>query len=185
VRYCPASMAPEGAVWLFDEELTPVCSPALLASGPPLRRPEDLGSYVLLHLDDLDRPSPWMSWSVWLEACGVRELQPAGAVHFNYFDQTIRATLAGQGVAMGRLPLVRDLLHDGSLVAPFPNRISTGRAYWLVRAAFTAGRPDVNHLVEWISSQVRTEAAASKAQGSATGADPKPAAKKPRKEPRR
>jgi LysR family transcriptional regulator, glycine cleavage system transcriptional activator len=170
VRYCPAPAAPEDAQWLFDEELTPVCSPSLLAAGPPLRRPQDLESFVLLHLEDLDNPSPWLSWSGWLDACGVRGLQPAGAARFNYFDQVVRATLAGHGVAMGRLPLVQDLLRDGSLVAPFSARISTGRAYWVVRAGFSAGRSDVDHVVEWITAQVREDNAVREAGAQVTPA---------------
>jgi DNA-binding transcriptional LysR family regulator len=159
VRYCPKDDAPADAQWLFAEELTPVCSPALLA-GRPLQRPEDLSRYVLLHIDDPDNPSPWLAWSNWLEAVGLRSLRPAGAVRFNYFDQCVRAALAGQGVALGRLPLVQDLLHDGSLVAPFGQRASTNRSYWLVRAAAAAPRPQVDRFAEWLLGTVRSAATA-------------------------
>ena len=149
VRYCPESGAPSGAVWLFAEELAPVCSPSLLKSRP-LRRAEDLSRHVLLHIEDPDNPSPWLAWSNWLEAVGLRNLKPAGAVRFNYFDQCVRAALAGQGVALGRLPLVQELLRDGSLVAPFPQRAHTMRSYWLVRPTTPAHRPHVDRFAEWL-----------------------------------
>lgn len=160
VRYCPPQSAPKGAVWLFDEELLPVCSPALLdVAGAPLREPKDLRHHVLLHLDDPDNPSPWLNWRTWLEAAGVASLSPSGSLTFNYFDQTIRAALAGQGVALGRTVLVQDLLQDGSLVAPFVQRVRTDRGYCLVEAAHARGRPEVQSFVSWITDTAKAESA--------------------------
>ncbi len=160
VRYCPPQTAPKGAVWLFDEVLLPVCSPALLdAAGAPLREPKDLRHHVLLHLDDPDNPSPWLTWRIWLEAAGVPGLRPSGSLAFNYFDQTIRAALAGQGVALGRSVLVQDLLQDGSLVAPFVQRVRTDRGYCLVEAAHARGRPEVHSFVSWITDTAKAKSA--------------------------
>lgn len=153
IRYCTRQIAPSDAHWLFTEELTPVCTPALLKTQK-LRRPEDLARFVLLHIDDRDNPSPWLAWSTWLEAAGVRKLKSAGSVRFNYFDQCVRAALAGQGVALGRVPLVDDLLADGSLVAPFATRISSERSYWLVRNATATQRPPVDRFAEWVLKRV-------------------------------
>jgi DNA-binding transcriptional LysR family regulator len=158
IRYCPPQVAPKGAVWLFDEELLPVCSPALPeASGRPLREPSDLRHHVLLHLDDPDNPSPWLSWGQWLDAAGVAGLKPAGSLAFNYYDQVVRAALAGQGVALGRSPLVQDLLHDGSLVVPLLARAGTDRGYWVVQAASARGRPEVGRFVQWISAEAQAQ----------------------------
>jgi LysR family glycine cleavage system transcriptional activator len=158
IRYCPAQMAPKDAVWLFNEELLPVCSPALLdLPAQPLRDPADLRHHVLLHLDDPDNPSPWLSWSHWLETAGVSGLKPAGSLAFNYYDQVVRAALAGQGVALGRSPLVQDLLQDGSLVVPLVARAPTDRGYWVVQAASARGRPDVERFVQWISTEAHAQ----------------------------
>jgi DNA-binding transcriptional LysR family regulator len=154
VRYARQQDAPAGAHWLFSEVLTPVCSPALLAQRP-LRRPQHLSRHVLLHIEDPDNPSPWLGWHNWLDAVGLHRLEPAGAVRFNYFDQCVRAALAGQGVALGRLPLVQDLLQDGSLVAPFSERFASTRSYWLVRAEASAARPQVAQFAEWLIGAVR------------------------------
>ena len=163
VRYCTRDQAPAGAQLLFDESLLPVCSPALLAGGPPLRRPQDLARYVLLHLEDPDNPSVWLAWSNWLGAVGVHDLEAAGSVRFNYFDQCVRSALAGQGVALGRVPLISDLLRDGSLVAPFAQLSSTNRAYWLVRAASAQRRPQVEQFAQWLMEAVRQQQALSTA----------------------
>jgi len=156
IRYCPPHAAPKGALWLFDEELLPVCSPALLdLAGQPLKEPADLRHHVLLHLDDQNNPSPWLSWNNWLEAAGVPGLKPAGSLAFNYYDQVVRAALAGQGIALGRSPLVHDLLHDGSLVVPLLARAGTDRGYWVVQAASARGRSEVGQFVQWIAGEAQ------------------------------
>jgi DNA-binding transcriptional LysR family regulator len=152
VRYCTEQAAPSGSVWLFDEELVPVCSSALLErSAQPVRRAQDFARHVLLDLEDPGLPASWLSWRNWFDALGVRGVKPAGSLGFNYFDQVVRAALAGQGVALGRLPLIADLLEDGSLVAPLDARTRTGRAYWVVQAGSARGRAEVDRLVEWIA----------------------------------
>lgn len=156
IRYSPARMPPNGAVWLFDEVLLPVCSPALLdAPGRELRAPKDLRNHVLLHLDDPDNPSPWLSWRHWLDAAGVPGLKPSGSLVFNYFDQVARAALAGQGVALGRSVLVQDLLRDGTLVAPFSLSVPTERGYWVVQAAFARERREVARFIQWITEEAK------------------------------
>jgi len=157
IRYCPPQSAPNGAKWLFNEDLLPVCSPALTnRPGHSLREPSDLRRHVLLHLDDPDNPSPWLSWSHWLETAGVPGLKPAGSLTFNYYDQVVRGTLAGQGVALGRTPLVHDLLKDGSLVVPFTVRAATDRGYWVVQSDFARGRAALQRFVQWIASEAQT-----------------------------
>ena len=154
IRYCPTRAAPAGSVRLFGEEILPVCSPALLRDRTrPLKSPQDLRHHVLLHFDEPHRPTPWLTWNVWLETAGVPDLVPADSLRFNHYDQTIGAALGGQGVALGRRPLVKKLLADRALVAPFPLGSVTDRAYFIVRTPATAGRPDVTHFVEWLLAE--------------------------------
>src|SRR6478672_2246794 len=92
VRYCSDAMAPPGAVRLFGERLLPVCSPGLAADrARPLKRPEDLARHVLLHIDDERGRFPWLNWSVWLAANGIDEIESAGSLRFNHFDQVRQA----------------------------------------------------------------------------------------------
>jgi DNA-binding transcriptional LysR family regulator len=156
VRYCMPQMAPKGAVYLFNEELVPVCSPALLQDpSRPLGRPADLRHQVLLELDDPQGPAPWLQWPVWLQQAGVPALKPAGLLVFNYYDQLIRAALTGQGVALGRTALVRELIEDGSLVMPFEVVASTDRAYHAVIAGFARGRSEVARFMEWLVQEAQ------------------------------
>jgi len=154
IRYCPSRAAPAASVRLFGEEILPVCSPTLLRDrSRPLKSPQDLRHHVLLHFDEPHRPTPWLTWNVWLETAGVPDLEPADSLRFNHYDQTIGAALGGQGVALGRRPLVKKLLADGALVAPFPLGSVTDRAYFIVRTPATSGRAEVAHFVEWLIAE--------------------------------
>ena len=154
IRYCPARAAPAGSVRLFGEEILPVCSPALLRDrSRPLKSPQDLRHHVLLHYDEPHRPAPWLTWNVWLETAGVPDLKPADSLRFSHYDQTIGAALGGQGVALGRRPLVKKLLANGALVAPFPLKSVTDRAYFIVRTPATSGRPEVASFVNWLVAE--------------------------------
>ena len=152
VRYCPAKVAPAGSLRMFGEEILPVCSPALLKDrSRPLKSVADLQRHVLLHFEDPEHAAPWLSWNVWLETAGVPDLRPAGALRFNHYDQAIGAALGGQGVAIGRRPLVKNFLARGTLVAPFAIGSVTDRAYFIVRTAATAGRREVSDFVDWLT----------------------------------
>ena len=164
VRYCTEAMAPPGSVRLFGERLVPVCNPRLAADrARPLKRPEDLSKHVLLHIDDR---FPWLNWTVWLTANGIRDLIPAGSMRFNHFHEVMQAAVDGQGVALGRVPLIDSLLKQRKLVAPFRDRYATTRAYFVVPARRAAQRPEAQAFIDWL----KAEAAAATATESSSGA---------------
>ena len=174
IRYCPTRAAPAGSVRLFGEEILPVCSPALLrVRTRPLKLPQDLRHHVLLHYDEPHRPTPWLTWNVWLETAGVPDLVPLGSLRFNHYDQTIGAALGGQGVALGRRPLVKKLLADGALVAPFPLGSVTDRAYFIVRTPATSGRAEVAHFVDWLIAEAAAMAVKEDDAGNARSKRPR------------
>ena len=161
IRYSTARVAGAGAVKLFGERVMPVCSPKLIAAHP-LERLEDLQHFVLLHYEGPTSTAPWLSWDVWFEASRARRMATQGTLHFSHYDQVIRAAVNGQGVALGRLPLIDGLLKDGALIAPLrAARRSTGtedRAYWLMTAASARAREPVRIFTEWLTSQAAAAA---------------------------
>src|SRR5262249_13537763 len=154
VRYLADAAAPPGAVRLFGERLLPVASPMLAKrTGFPLKKPADLARHVLIHLDDPEGITPWLNWAAWLAANGLPDLKPAGAMRFSLYDQVMQVTLDAQGVALGRIPLIAELLRDGRLVAPFPKRYDSPRGYFAIVAPHAVSRPDVQAFVEWLASE--------------------------------
>ncbi|RVA88130.1 LysR family transcriptional regulator, partial [Mesorhizobium sp. M7A.F.Ca.CA.004.02.1.1] len=72
---------------------SPVLSPALLASGPALDRPIDLGRYTLLHEENRQ------GWARWFEAAGVpADAIPARGPMLADASLSKQAALLGHGV---------------------------------------------------------------------------------------
>ena len=67
--------------------------------------------------------------------------------------QVIQATVAGQGVALGRIPLIAELLNDGRLVAPFPKRYDSPRGYFAVVAPHAGQRVEATAFIDWLRSE--------------------------------
>jgi LysR family glycine cleavage system transcriptional activator len=158
VRYLPDARAPENAVRLFGERMLPVASPRLVRHAKTgLAKPADLARHVLLHLDDPAGRTPWLEWSVWLAGNGQPGLKPAGSLRFKLYDQVIQAAVGGQGVALGRIPMIAEYLRDGRLVAPFPKRYDSARGYYAVVAPHAAERSEVSGFVEWLRDEAAAE----------------------------
>jgi DNA-binding transcriptional LysR family regulator len=154
VRYLQDRNAPAAALRLFGDTVLPVVSPALLKkTGKPLAKPADLAQHILLVYEDDKQRRPWLSWPVWLEMAGVPDLRPAGSIAFNQYEPSIRAAVDGQGVALASLALVADLLKQGKLVAPLPQRFSNPRSYYLLLADRAATNPAVEPFRQWLARQ--------------------------------
>jgi DNA-binding transcriptional LysR family regulator len=160
VRYHTREGVGEGADLLFGEVIFPVCSPRL-ARDParPLKKPEDLRQHTLLHMET-SAATVLQSWSMWLRALKLEGLAPAGSLHFSAYDQLIQAALAGQGVALGRSPLIDALLRDRRLVAPFRQTLASPRSYFVVQTAAASRKAEVHAFVAWLHREARADAEA-------------------------
>jgi len=155
VRYLQDRHAPAGALRLFGDTVLPVLSPACLKkSVRPLAKPADLIHHVLLVYEDEEQRRPWLSWPVWLEAAGQPRLRPAGSIAFNQYASAIRAAVDGQGVALATQGLVADLLRDGKLIAPLPQRFSNPRSYYLLLPEKPGLNPALEPFRVWLAAQV-------------------------------
>lgn len=158
IRFMEPRAAPAGAIPLTGEEVFPVCSPALLRDrARPLKKPLDLARHVMLHYDDPAGQWPWLNWRQWLDALHLPELRSAGVAHYSHYDQLIQAAIEGEGVALGRTPLVLRFLKSGALVAPFQDRIAATREYFIIVAPHAAARPQVQRFVAWLQQEIRRE----------------------------
>jgi LysR family glycine cleavage system transcriptional activator len=153
LRYCKPADAPAGAVRLFGESLVPIAHPSLGVTA--IEDPAQMGQHVLLEFDDISRP--WLQWPDWLRAAGAGKHKPKGILRFNQYDQVVQAAVAGQGVALGRLALVRPLLEEGKLA------LATARAatpsdygYWMIERR-TDPSPQVAVVRDWILAEASDE----------------------------
>jgi len=159
IRYCQPEAAPEGAVRLFGEEMVPVCAPALLRDrSRPLKRPQDLAHHVLLHVDFPGAHRMFIDWGTWLTSLGINELKSAGALHFSQYEQMIQAAIAGQGVALGRQPLVNELIQSSMLAAPFKQSIVGSRSYFIIESPLAAGKSYARAFASWLIAEAKRDA---------------------------
>jgi LysR family transcriptional regulator, glycine cleavage system transcriptional activator len=154
IRYVQPKDAHAGSTMLFDEVLTPVASPALVARNR-LKTPADLARHTLLEEDDPRPSAAYLSWHRWLSEKAPAALQPRGWIYLNYTYQQIQACLAGQGVALARLSLVIESIERGELVEPFgkAGRVSSPYAYWLVHWPGRRERAPVAAFEQWLRTQ--------------------------------
>ena len=133
---------------LFDEQLTPVCSRALLEGTQPLEHFSDLEQHMLLHptLGEQD-------WGQWLKATGVRLSNLGKGQHFDTMDLAMTVASQGSGVAMGDWALIGEDLSAGRLVTPFDLKVRTGAAYYFVYPSRTAPSPHLQQLLDWLLIQ--------------------------------
>lgn len=109
---------PVGAAPLAEDELLPVCAPALLGS---LGIPADLARQTLLH------DAVWRSdWARWLRHAGIAGVDPGRGPSFSLYALALDAALNGAGVLIGRRSLIAPYLADGRLVAPFAAALPSG-----------------------------------------------------------
>jgi LysR family glycine cleavage system transcriptional activator len=147
---------------LFGESVLPVCSPSLLRHLP-LERPEDLAAHTLLQMELSISGGMPVEWEPWLAAMGLPGLDAAARLSFSGYNEVVAAAAAGQGVALGRRPLVDELLRNGQLVAPLGTDVATPRAYILVVDPAGRLRPAVRALEAWLLEQAASERTASAA----------------------
>lgn len=167
LRYTGHQRAPAGAQRLFGEVVTPVISPWLAeqirtGASPPLSKPEHIAQYTVTEEDDHRHGSEYLSWGYWLAQQGAPKTQPRRWLYLNYTYQQIQAAMAGQGVALARLPLVAEQLERGDLVEPFgpQGRIATPLAYWLIASPQARDRQEVEEFCRWVETRAEQTRAA-------------------------
>lgn len=157
----------EGAegVRLFDEVVLPVCAPSLLKNSKlPLRKPGDLAHHTLLAANApagmVKAGTPvGLDWVPWLKFSGREDIRMKNTLHFSQYSDAVAAAVAGQGVAIGRLPLLNEMLRDGRLVAPFEGAASHW-GYFATLSPRAAGNADAQDFVSWLAAEAELVRAA-------------------------
>ncbi len=159
LRYGRPGHRMQGGQRLFGEQLAVVASPWLLkASGTP-QTTGDLARFTLIEAGDAHRSAnlDWLSWRRWFDAQGCGQLQPKRWLYFNYAHQIVQAALAGQGLALARMPLIADALASGDLVEVMPgHRLDSPLAYWLLTGPRSSQRPEIQAFCAWLAVEAES-----------------------------
>ena len=140
---------------LFDESVTPMCSPRLLEGDYPLRTAADLHHHLLLHDDSLDFDPSAPKWSTWLKAAGIEGVDPTRGPHFSHPDHSLQVAIDGAGVVLGWRTLAVADLAAGRLIAPFDLALPLELGFYLVCPETHADRPKVVKFRVWLLDEVR------------------------------
>ena len=152
---------------LFDEELCAFCSPALTSGDDGLQHLNDLENAPLLHwdlsrLDWAHATKQWMGWRPWLDKVGYGHIDSNRGIRFSDYNLAVQAAIAGHGVILGSLPVLRDLVEAGLLVSPFPERVITDIGYDLVAVKRVFERDEVTTFWDWIIDEASNSIAPTK-----------------------
>ena len=138
------------AVKLFDESVTPMCSPRLLEGPDTLQSPDDLRHHVLLHDDSMAFEPATPNWNTWLDAVGAKRVDASRGPHFSQPDHALQAAIDGAGVVLGWRYLAADDLAAGRLVQPIDLIVPLGSAFYLVYPKAYTDRQKVMVFRDWL-----------------------------------
>ncbi len=143
---------------LLDEEIFPVCSPALLDGPHPLRTPEDLRHHTLLHVDWTPFIEETSDWKLWLMAAGLEQVVDVSrGPRFSHTNLALQAATHGQGVVIGSRALAEDDLAAGRLVRPFGMSVPVNFCYFVVTTPAAARLPKVAAFKDWLLGEAADE----------------------------
>ncbi|MFJ4388891.1 LysR substrate-binding domain-containing protein [Pseudomonas soli] len=142
---------------LLDEQIFPVCSPALLRGRPPLHGPAGLTHYPLLHdITAWRGSSEYAEWEFYLDGIGAGGLDVRRGHTFNRNHLTIEAAIAGVGVAIARRTLLNDELERGALIVPFGVPIANHKRYVLLYPPGGLSQPGARAVHDWLVEEAQS-----------------------------
>jgi len=134
---------------LMGEDIVVVCSPRLMQGEHPIDSYEALFNHRLIRHST--RPN---GWEHWFRSVGVHAGHLQWGPSLEHFFMVIQAAIAGLGVALLPSFLVEDDIRNGTLVSPFPVRVSGPGAYYLVTSAAKSELPRVKLFRKWLLDQL-------------------------------
>ncbi len=154
VRYGAGTWPGLTAEKLMDEEIYPVCSPAVFQRNRRFRRPADLAGPSLIHDLSVDAHSGFATWDAWLEKAGMGDVKTKRGLRINNSAGVLQAAIDGLGVALARSIMARDDLAAGRLVRLFPDvEFSSVLAYYIVYRPERAALPKLVAFRDWLVNE--------------------------------
>ena len=134
---------------LMQEEMTPICSPAVAAGASDL--PSLLKKGPLLHIrqgEELHR-----CWTLFSRQSGLDGINVKRGLVLETADQAVQLAMNDGGIAVVDVRLCREELASGKLVTPFDRTIVSGRNYFLVSRAEEIEIPRIAAFRAWVLDQ--------------------------------
>ena len=130
---------------LYEEDLLPVCGPALLAALGRPQDPADLEDWPLLY--DLGWDA---DWAYWFTRQGQSTPDLSRASGFRLYSMLVQAAVHGIGAAIGRPMLIARELESRTLVPVFERQAEAPERCCLITTTASRQRPEVQAFREWV-----------------------------------
>jgi len=142
------------SIKLFDDSVSPLYAPSMLANGQTIETPKDLAKFPLIHVEQVERREDWHAWFLNED---VTEIESVAGYNFNDSSLALDCALAGQGVVLGSTLLARDLIASGQLIQPFEQSLPTELNYFLVYQEDKIRDENVQHMIDWLLAEFSVE----------------------------
>ncbi|MBZ8133325.1 transcriptional regulator GcvA [Afifella sp. IM 167] len=130
---------------VFNDRLTPVCSPRLLEGLGRAPVPSDILAFPLLHLRRRQH-----DWADWLALAGVEGAEEAETLYLEELAIAYECAISGYGFAIGQIEYLAAELAEGRLIAPFETVLERDIGYHLIVPASRAGISKVEAFRAWM-----------------------------------
>lgn len=156
IRYARSAPAELVVHELFRDRFYPICSPGLLAKGPPVRRPADVLQHRLIHCvwPDWNPEAPtWRKWSLLSRTIDpdMPEIDEVGDMNFREELHAIDAVTAGQGISILSDVVLSRELDSGELVKALDVSIP-GLGFYLAHVPGHPRQAVIDKFLSWIGS---------------------------------
>jgi LysR family transcriptional regulator, glycine cleavage system transcriptional activator len=150
VRYGAGAWPGLSADKLMEEDVYPVCSPALII-GDGLLSPADLVGQTLIHDLSVDAAVGFVTWDAWLKHAGAPDVPTDRGLRINNSAAVLQAAIDGHGVALARSIMAADDLSAGRLIRLFPQTsMRSPLAYYVVSRPECADLPRLTAFRAWL-----------------------------------
>jgi len=140
---------------LMEEEVYPVCSPALFNKHGQFDNPTEIAHETLIHDLSMDAHTGFPSWQTWLDKAGVVTTAIARGMQINNSAAVLQAAIDGQGIALARGVMARDDIAARRLIRLFPEmKFISPLAYYLVYRPECSSLPKLKAFRDWIFDEV-------------------------------
>ena len=150
VRWGSGSWPGVESEFLMRSSLVPMCARSLLRRSPPLEKPDHLRRFTLLHEYN------YQAWTQWLIAARTSGIDGRAGPVFDAPHVVEQAVLAGQGVALMRMPASGE--HPRGLVRPFKLDVKMDFAYYIVHPHGALNQEKVRVFREFLLEEARADA---------------------------
>ncbi|MBC3387828.1 LysR substrate-binding domain-containing protein [Pseudomonas sp. SWRI179] len=149
IRFGNGKWEDGSSIFLFDEEVFPVCSPAWLAANPA---PSSIADFLDSALIDSDSTlEGWMTWNRWCRELGDMRPKLNYSFRCSSYNDAIQAAMQGHGIALGWSRLIAHRLNSGELIRITPYGVKPKDAYYLIIPSGRKRESITQALIDWLT----------------------------------